>query len=106
MDAFDLIAERKLAEAVAAGELDHLPGEGQPLELEDLASLDEELRAGYLLLRSAGVLPEEMQLRKELLSLGDLLRACQDAEERATLEGRRQALALQYDVLMERVRRT
>lgn len=106
MDAFDLIAERKLAEAVAAGELDHLPGAGQPLELEELASLDEELRAGYLLLRSAGVLPEEMQLQKELLNLGDLLRACQDAEERATLEGRRRALALQYDVWMERARRT
>ena len=104
MDPLDRIAEQRLADAIAAGELDDLPGSGRPLELEDLSRVDEELRGGYLLLKSAHVLPEEMQLRKELLSLGDLLRACEDPGERATLEGRRRALALRYDLLMERRR--
>ena len=29
---FDLIAEQKIAEAIARGELDNLPGAGRPLE--------------------------------------------------------------------------
>jgi hypothetical protein len=102
MSLFDHVAEQKLAQAIAAGELDHLPGSGRPLELEDLARVDEELRAGYLLLKNAGVLPEEMELAKELLRLGDLVRACEDPEERASLEGRRRALALRHALLMER----
>ena len=105
MDALDRIAEQKLAAAIAAGEFDGLPGLGQPLELEDLARVEEDLRAGYLLLKGAGVLPEEMALKKELLTLGDLLRACEDAGTRATLEGRRRSLLLRYDLLMERRRR-
>lgn len=104
MDPLDRIAEQRLADAIAAGELDDLPGSGRPLELEDLSQVDEELRGGYLLLKSAHFLPEEMQLRKELLSLGDLLRACEDPGERATLDDRRRALALRYDMLMERRR--
>src|ERR1051325_8469981 len=39
---FDLIAERKIAEALARGELDNLPGEGRPLELDDDALIPEE----------------------------------------------------------------
>ena len=33
---FDLIAERKIAEALARGELDNLPGEGRPLDLDSM----------------------------------------------------------------------
>jgi len=102
MNPLDRLAEQKLAAAIAAGEFDDLPGAGKPLELEDLSQVDEDLRAGYLLLKSAHVLPEEMALKKELLTLGDLLRACEDAGARATLEERRNALALRYELLMER----
>jgi len=101
----DRLAEQKLEAAIAAGEFRELPGFGRPLELEDLSQVDPELRGGYLLLKGAGVLPEEMALKKELLSLGDLLRACEDAGTRATLEGRRRSLLLRYDLLMERRRR-
>jgi len=105
MDPLDELAERKLLEAIAAGEFDHLPGFGRPLELEDLSQLEPELRASYLLLKGAGVLPEEMVLRQELVTLGGLLQACSDPEARATLEQRRRALALRYELLMERRRR-
>ena len=104
MDAFDLIAERRITEAVAAGAFDRLPGAGRPLEIEDASAIPEELRAGYLLLRSAGVLPEELTLRKELLTLADLLRACTDPAERQSLEERRRLVLLKHDVLLERAR--
>ena len=105
MDALERIAEQRIAEALAAGELDDLPGAGRPLELEDLSAVDPELRGAYLLLRSAGFLPEEMSVKKELVTLGYLLRACTDPDERSTLEERRTALLLRHEVLMERLRR-
>jgi hypothetical protein len=105
VDPLARIAEQELERAVRAGEFARLPGFGRPLELEDLSGLDPDLRAGYLLLKGAGVLPEEMELRKELLTLGDLLRACDDAGLRASLTERRRALGLRYELLMERRRR-
>lgn len=104
MHALELIAERRLEEALEAGLFDDLPGAGRPLELEDLSRVPAELRAGYMLLKSAGVLPEEMQLRKELLQLGALLRACQDPGEARSLEARQSALLLRHELLRERQR--
>ena len=100
----DRLAEQKLEAAIAAGEFDDLAGAGRPLELEDLSRVEADLRGGYLLLKGAGCLPEEMELHKELLTLGDLLRACEGDGPRAALEERRRGLALRYALLMERRR--
>jgi hypothetical protein len=58
---FDQIAERKIAEALARGELDHLPGEGRPLELDDDALVPEDLRLAYRILKNAGFAPSEVE---------------------------------------------
>lgn len=102
MDAFDHIAEQKIREALARGEFDRIPNAGRPLELEDLSRVPEELRAGYLLLKGAGVLPEELQLRKETLRLEDLIAACQDEGELVRLRKERTKAALRYALLLER----
>jgi Domain of unknown function (DUF1992) len=52
---FDLIAEQKIAEAIARGELDHLPGAGRPLELDDDALVPEDLRIAVRILKNAGL---------------------------------------------------
>jgi hypothetical protein len=64
------IAEARIRDAMARGDFDNLAGKGCRLELDDLSRVPEDLRAGYLLLKNAGVLPEEMQLRKEMVTLG------------------------------------
>ena len=66
---FELIAENKIREAIENGELDNLPCKGKPLQLDNLAHVPEELRAAYTILKNAGVLPEELQLKKEIVSL-------------------------------------
>ncbi|AEV17834.1 UNVERIFIED_ORG: uncharacterized protein DUF1992 [Anoxybacillus amylolyticus] len=86
MDGFWRIAEEKIREAMKNGEFDNLPGFGKPLEIEDLSRIPEELRLGYLLLKNAGYVREEAELRKELLTLEDLLRCCEDDEEKRELE--------------------
>jgi DnaJ homologue, subfamily C, member 28, conserved domain len=61
MLAFELIAERKIEEALARGEFDGLPGEGRPLDLDDDALVPEELRMAYRILKNAGFAPQEVQ---------------------------------------------
>jgi hypothetical protein len=55
------IAERRIAEAVANGELDNLPGAGKPLELDDDALVPEELRMAHRILKNAGYAPAEVR---------------------------------------------
>jgi len=73
MLAFDLLAERKIEEALARGELAGLPCEGRPLELDDDALVPEELRVAYRVLKNAGYLPPEIEARREIADLERLL---------------------------------
>ncbi len=70
-------AERHILEAQRKGELDDLPGSGEPLELDDDSHVPAELRAGYRLLKNAGCLPPELEMRKEAIELADLLKGVQ-----------------------------
>lgn len=69
----DQLAEQHILEAQQKGELTGLPGEGAPLVLDDDSHVPAELRAGYRLLKNAGFLPPELELRREALELNDLL---------------------------------
>jgi hypothetical protein len=61
VSAFDLIAERRIQEALARGEFDNLPGAGRPLELDDEPLVPEEVRAIYRVLKNAGFVPPEVE---------------------------------------------
>ena len=82
MDVMATVAERKIREAMARGEFDNLAGAGKPLPEEDLSGVPEELRMAYKVLKNAGCLPPEVELRKEIVSLRDLVRSTEDDEER------------------------
>ena len=83
MDLFAVIAERRIVEAMEQGEFDDLPGKGRPLSLgDDDPMVPPELRMAYRMLKNAGFLPPELELRKEILRLQDLLAAVQDERER------------------------
>jgi hypothetical protein len=69
MLALDLLAEKKIAEAIERGELDDLPGAGRPLELEDDALVPEELRLAYRILKNAGYVPPEVGALNEIAEL-------------------------------------
>jgi hypothetical protein len=71
----EFLAERRIAEAVANGELDDLPGAGQPLALDDDALVPEELRLAYRILKNAGYVPEEVRTLGEIRELEALATA-------------------------------
>ncbi len=55
MLAMELIAERKIDEAAARGELQGLPGAGRPLDLYEHPLVPEEMRMAKRILRNAEV---------------------------------------------------
>ena len=63
------LAERRIEEAIARGELDDLPGAGRPLALDDDAFVPEELRVAYRILKNAGYVPPEVQTLNEISEL-------------------------------------
>ena len=67
------LAEKKIKTAIENGELDDLPGQGKPLVLDDDSAVPPELRASYRILKNADYLPKELQLRKELRRVEELL---------------------------------
>jgi hypothetical protein len=69
----DFLAEQKLAEAVSRGELDDLPGQGQPLDLEEDPLIPEDLRLAYRILKNAGYVPPEVEQISEIGQLERLV---------------------------------
>ncbi|HYY99434.1 MAG TPA: DnaJ family domain-containing protein [Pyrinomonadaceae bacterium] len=102
---FDKLVEQKIREAQRAGEFDRLEGAGRPVNLEAYFAAPEDLRACYAVLRNAGVLPEEAQLRGEANALRERLEACEDPQERARLARALGELTLKYNLLVERYRK-
>jgi len=62
----ELIAERKIEEAMQEGKFDDLPGKGKPLPLDEEWFAPPELRPALRLLKSAGVLPDWMERAREI----------------------------------------
>lgn len=75
MTLLDQLAEQHILAALSRGELDNLPGAGQPLLLDDDSHVPPELRAGYRLLKNSGYLPVELEMRREAVELNELLRS-------------------------------
>ncbi|WP_462408770.1 DnaJ family domain-containing protein [Neobacillus sp. Marseille-QA0830] len=104
MDLFHTLAEDRIKKAYAEGEFDNLLGYGRPLKLEDLSGIPEELRMAYKLLKNGGYTQEETDLRREFMTVEDLLKHCEDETDRANLQRRLNQTLLKYNQLMSKRR--
>jgi hypothetical protein len=103
MDVIAIIAERKISEAMARGEFDNLPGRGQPLRLEDdLPGVPAELRLAYKILKNAGFIPPEVELRREIVSLRTLIDTLEDDTELRRRQRELQAKLLKLSIMLKR----
>jgi len=66
MDKWELIAERKIREAMAEGAFENLSGKGRPLKLEEDPYEDPSLRMAHRLLRNNGFAPAWIEEAKDL----------------------------------------
>ena len=88
MGLLERIAEEKIAAAIRRGELDNLPGAGKPLELNEHQLVPADLRMGYKILKNANCLPPELETRKQIRQLCELLPATPDNKERRRIVSR------------------
>ncbi|AWV33507.1 MULTISPECIES: DnaJ family domain-containing protein [Paenibacillus] len=94
------LAEQRIQESMRNGEFRDLPGHGKPLELEDLSGVPEELRMSFKIMKNSGLVPEEISLRAECVTLEGLLAACHNSGSVETNEGK----ALRSKLSMKRLR--
>lgn len=66
MDAWQLIAERKIQEAMEEGVFDHLEGMGKPLDLSENPFEDPSERIAHQLLKNNGFAPGWIEEAKEI----------------------------------------
>jgi hypothetical protein len=85
MSLFGRIAEERIARARDEGAFENLPGKGRPFEFEDDSFVPEELRLTWKILKNSDCVPPEIELRKEVFSLRQLIEAATDPEERLEL---------------------
>ena len=93
---FERIAQRRIDEAAAKGQLSGLPGEGRPLDPDALRENSDDVL--HRMMADAGFLPEEFQLRKEVEANRAILAQIEDPAERAQLQRRIALLELRANI--------
>ena len=95
-------ADEKIKEAIAKGEFDNLPGKGRPLDLDSYFATPEDLRIGYSLLKNADIVPEEMELLKQIDGLKKSLDSCASQIEKRTIQRQLSEKITNLNMRMER----
>ena len=96
------LVERKIQEAMERGEFDNLPGQGKPLPLEEDSHIPEELRVAYKILKNADCLPPELEAKKEIRQMEDLLVNIPDEKERYKLIKRINYMIMRLNMMGKR----
>lgn len=78
IDALHIVAERKITEAIRNGELACEGWKGRPLVFEDDSCVPPDLRMAYKILKNADFLPPELEIKKEIAQLEDLISRTED----------------------------
>ena len=76
------IAENRILEGIDTGAFDNLQGKGKPLVLEDDSHIPPELRMVYKIMKMADCVPPELEIRKEIIRLQDLVASLPDEAEK------------------------
>ncbi|RJT33543.1 DUF1992 domain-containing protein [Rahnella woolbedingensis] len=91
----DQWVEKHIKDAQEKGDFENLPGNGQPIVLDDDSAVPEDLRVAYRILKNAGYLPPKLQDRKEAVALDHLLQTLDNKDPQfAVAEKRLRVLRL------------
>ncbi len=97
----DKAVESIIREAMARGEFDNLPGKGKPIDLTDYFNTPEDVRLAYSIMKNAGVLPEEVEILKEIEALNSELEACTDESQRKKFRQKLEDRKMRFSLLVE-----
>ena len=74
---FEKIVEERIKKAQREGAFNNLEGANKPLDLQD-QDLPQEWRLAHKILKNAGFLPPELEVRKKITQVRDLLENCDE----------------------------
>ena len=80
--ALQKIAEQRIAKAIEDGTLKTDGWKNRPLPLDDDAFVPEDLKMAYKILKNSGYVPPEIETRKEIQKLEDLIVKTEDSHQR------------------------
>jgi hypothetical protein len=98
-------ADEKIKEAMAKGEFDNLPGKGKPLDQDAYFATPEHLRMGYSILKSADIIPAEMELLKQIEGLKKSLDTCTSEIEKSAIQKQLSEKSTYFNMRMEQYRK-
>ena len=82
MDSLSFIAEQKIAKAMQERDFNSPKWKNKPLPLDDDSFVPDDLKMAYKILKNSGYLPPEIEDRKEVKRLEDLIASTEDEHER------------------------
>lgn len=82
MNPLAYIAEQKIAQAMKENDFTPSAWKNKPLPLDDDRFVPEDLKMAYKILKNSGYLPPEVEDRKEVKRLEDLIADTEDEHER------------------------
>ena len=96
---FEAIVEERIKKAQKEGAFDKLEGNGKPLNFDD-AHVPEELRLAHKILKNAGFLPPEIEVKKQIDQTRDLLNTIEDlSPEKARVRKKLNYLLAKLDMM-------
>lgn len=94
--------EEEIQKAIAEGKFSGLKGEGKPLNLDEYFAAPEDLRAAYSLLKSHNMVPQEVELMREISNLKEKIKLCADDNERYKLTNALNEKSMAFALILER----
>ena len=82
LDALHRIAEQRIVKAIEEGTLKTDGWKNRPLPLEDNSFVPEDLKMAYKILKNSGYVPPEVETRKEIQKLEDLILKTEESHVR------------------------
>ncbi len=82
MNCLTWIAEQKISQAIKNGELETTGWKNRPLVLNDDNLVPGDLKMAYKILKNSGHLPPEVETRKEIARLEQLIATTEDEHQR------------------------
>ncbi|MBB5346651.1 DUF1992 domain-containing protein [Desulfoprunum benzoelyticum] len=97
MNILTFLAEQKILQAMEERDLSDTSFKYKPLPLEDDSFVPAELKIAYKILKNGGFLPPEVEERKEVKRLEDLITSTEDEHERLRQMKKLEILMMKID---------
>ncbi len=99
IEAIRIIAERKISEAIKEGLLDIKEWRNRPLPPSNDSMIPDDLRIAYKMLKNSGYVPPEIETKKEIQQLEDLIAATEDEHTRVKQIKKLNYLVMKLDAM-------